>query len=43
MPVETVIFLAVTLIAFGGFAGVLAYVEQSTRETRRRNHPIPGE
>ncbi|WP_256441400.1 hypothetical protein [Ancylobacter radicis] len=43
MPMETVLFLTATVIAFGGFAGVLAYVDISTRETRRRNHPLPGE
>ena len=43
MPTDTLVFVAFTLVAFGGFAAALAYVEMSTRETRRRNHPIPGE
>ncbi|MDQ0509534.1 hypothetical protein [Ancylobacter amanitiformis] len=43
MPIESVLFLALTIIAFGGFAGTLAYVDCSTRDVRRRNHPIPGE
>lgn len=43
MPTETLIFVAVTVAAFGGFALVLAYVDVSTKATRRRNHPLPGE
>lgn len=43
MPIETVIFLTATVIAFSGFAFTLAYVEVSTRAVRRKNHPIPGE
>lgn len=43
MPMETVLFLAFTLLAFGGFAGTLAYVDISTKATRRQNHPLPGE
>lgn len=43
MPTDVLIFVAFTVIAFGAFAGVLAYVETSTRATRRKNHPIPGE
>ncbi|TCK28808.1 hypothetical protein EV667_2821 [Ancylobacter aquaticus] len=43
MPTETLFFVAVTVIAFGGFAATLAYVEVSTRASRRQNHPIPGE
>jgi len=43
MPTDTLIFVVATVVAFGGFAAVLAYVEISTREVRRKNHPIPGE
>lgn len=43
MPTETLIFLAVTLFAFGGFAATLAYVDVSTKKVRRTNHPLPGE
>ncbi len=43
MPMDTILFLAATLIAFGGFAATLAYVDIATRATRRHNHPLPGE
>lgn len=43
MPTDVLLFVAFIVIAFGGFAGALAYVEMSTRESRRKNHPIPGE
>ncbi|ADH89642.1 hypothetical protein Snov_2347 [Ancylobacter novellus DSM 506] len=43
MPTDVLLFVAFTVIAFGGFAATLAYVEISTRESRRKNHPIPGE
>ena len=43
MPTDVLLFVAFILIAFGGFAGALAYVEMSTRSTRRKNHPIPEE
>ncbi|MCS0493710.1 hypothetical protein [Ancylobacter mangrovi] len=43
MPTETLYFLIFTLIAFGGFAVTLAYVDASTKRTRRHNHPLPGE
>lgn len=43
MPTETVIFVAAIVAAFGGFALVLAYVDVSTKATRRTNHPLPGE
>ncbi|GLK84615.1 hypothetical protein [Ancylobacter defluvii] len=43
MPIETILFLAATLMLFGGFAGTLAYVDASTRVQRRANHPVPGE
>lgn len=43
MPAETLAFLALVVIAFGGFAATLAWVDHSTREVRQKNHPIPGE
>lgn len=43
MPMDTVLFLAATLMAFGAFAGTLAYVDVSTKAARRYNHPLPGE
>lgn len=43
MPTETLFFVAATIIAFGGFAATLAYVEASTKAVRRHNHPLPGE
>ena len=43
VPLATIIFVAGTVIAFGGFAVTLAWVEASTRSVRRSNHPIPGE
>lgn len=43
MPRDTLIFLAFTLLAFGGFAGALAYADATSKAVRRRNHPLPGE
>ncbi|GLK70978.1 hypothetical protein ACFSKM_08850 [Ancylobacter dichloromethanicus] len=43
MPIESLIFVAGVVIAFTGFAAALAYVEASTKATRRKNHPLPGE
>ncbi|MFK8250712.1 hypothetical protein [Ancylobacter terrae] len=43
MPVETVAFLALVVIAFTGFAATLAWVDYSTRDVRHKNHPLPGE
>lgn len=43
MPTEALFFVAATIIAFGGFAATLAYVEASTKAVRRHNHPLPGE
>lgn len=43
MPTETLIFVAATILAFGGFAVTLAWVEVSTKAVRRSNHPLPGE
>jgi len=43
MPIETVLFVTLVVVAFGGFAATLAWVDHSTREVRRKNNPIPGE
>lgn len=43
MPTETIIFVAATVIAFSGLALTIAWVDMSTKQVRRKNHPIPGE
>lgn len=43
MPTETVIFLAFTILSFGGFAATLWGVDRYSRAVRRERHPIPGE
>lgn len=43
MPTDTLIFVAAVVVSFVGFAVALAYADVSTKATRRKNHPIPGE
>lgn len=43
MPTETIIFLAITLLAFGSFMATLIITDLRTAEARRKHNPIPGE
>lgn len=43
MPTDTALFLAFTILSFGGFAATLWGVDRYSRATRRARHPLPGE